>query len=98
MHPTDDPRRTILFFIENHQQLVNIKVDLEKGLVMTQADNPVDFVNKVMSGERGMCLNTDLTVVYIHVYNRSYKVRGETHTQHILSIVDNKTNPTYLFR
>lgn len=98
MHPTDDPRRTILFFIENHQQLANITLNPEKRLVLTPADDIVDFVNKVMSGNRGICLNTDLTVTYIYVYSRSYKVRGETHTQHILSIVDSKTNPTYLYR
>lgn len=97
MFRTEDPRKTILFYIKDQQQLATVAVDLEKGLQMTKVDNPVDFVNNVLKGDKGVCLNTDLSVTYVTVTERKYKSQHQTVNDYVITVAHGSAVYHYLF-
>ncbi len=97
MFHTQDPRKTILFYITNRHQLATVKVSPEGGLSMSISDSEIDFINRILEGEKGVCLNTDLSVTYISVVARDMKLKFGPQEDHILVIQEGIVSHHYNF-
>lgn len=98
MFHTQDPRRTILFYIEGHQQLAVVKVSPEGRLFMEEVTDPIAFVNGVLQGDNGVCLKQDLSITYITVTKRTWKLKDSPmNEQHVIKITKGLYSETYCF-
>lgn len=98
MFHTQDPRKTILFYIEDFQQLALVKVTPEGRLIMEETADQIDFVNKVLQGDKGICLKKDLTVTYITVTKRTWKLKDQPiNEQHVIKISKGLYSQSYCF-
>lgn len=86
MRHTQDPRKTVLYHIDNSQQLAAVKVSPEGGLSMSVCESKIDFVNRVLEGDKGICLNTDRSVIYISLVPRDMKLKFGPQEDNILVV------------
>lgn len=98
MFRIQDPYKTILIHLKDQQQLAVVKVDLEQGLQMEKVDSLDDFVNKVLKGDKGVCLNTDLTATYIEVVRRVFKTKQVDLDDHVITITRASNVTHYSFK
>lgn len=103
MFHTQDPRKTILFYIEDSQQLAVVKVSPEGRLSMEEITDPIEFVNKVIQGDNGDCLKKDyvkgdFTITYITVTKRTWKLKDQPlNEQHVIKISKGLYSQSYCF-